>query len=171
MSEEYEESKISSEILKNSIESMKYDFRSRAGTRTEEEWSKLMQTLTGDKGGRKATNLTFHGSFGPSSMQDGSETSDLNNEAEALLRVYKKKLEQDVFNKNIILSFEQLFEAGYLYKYLSIVWQQLSENDDEKTEENDHSKNLSYNERKTSFMLKTPMGSNSRKFDKEQFGE
>ena len=47
-------------------------------------------------------------------MQDGSETSDLNNEAEALLRVYKKKLEQDVFNKNIILSFEQLFEAGYL---------------------------------------------------------
>lgn len=55
-------------------------------------------------------------------MQDGSETSDLNNEAEALLRVYKKKLEQDVFNKNIILSFEQLFEAGYLYKYLSIVW-------------------------------------------------
>lgn len=42
MSEEYEESKVSSEILKNSIESMKYDFRSRAGTRTEEEWSKLM---------------------------------------------------------------------------------------------------------------------------------
>lgn len=146
---------------------MDFDFRSRAGTRTEEEWNKLMQTLTGDKGGRKATNMTFNGSFGPGSINGEIESSDtLNHEGEALLRVYKKKLMQDVFNKNIILSFESLFEAGYLYKYLSIVWQQVDD-DDQKTDE-DHSKNYSYNERKTTFKL-DKTGSQSRKYNRDEF--
>ena len=82
-----------------------------------------MNTLTG---GRRGTNISFNGSFGPASSAyndaENESTGTLNNEGEALLRIYKKKLMQDVFNKNIILSFESLFEAGYLYKYLSIVW-------------------------------------------------
>ena len=57
-------------------------------------------------------------------MQDGDNESNgtLNQEGEALLREYKKKLAQHCFDKNIFLSFESLFEAGYLYKYLGIVW-------------------------------------------------
>ena len=118
-------SKISSDFIRTSIDNMELDFRSRAGTRTEEEWTKLMQTLSGDKGGRKTTMMSFNGSFGPRySMQDGDNESNgtLNQEGEALLREYKKKLAQTVFDKNIFSSFESLFEAGYLYKYLGIVW-------------------------------------------------
>ena len=106
--------------------------RNRADTKTDEEWRNLMQTIYGDQGGRKNTLLTFNGSFGGGSVNDdGSVTPSfaLNQEGEALLREYQRRFAQEVFDKNIFFSFESIFEAGYLSKYKSIVWQHLSDKD------------------------------------------
>ena len=65
---------------------------------------------------------------------------------------YKRRFAQEVFDKNIYFSFESLFEAGYLSKYKSIIWQQLSDDDNSKSEI-ENSGNWSYHERKTSFVL------------------
>ena len=83
-----------------------------------------MQSIYGDQNGRKCTLLTFNGSFGGASLNDdGSNASaKLNQEGEALLREYKRRFAQEVFDKNILFSFECIFEAGYLSKYKSIIW-------------------------------------------------
>lgn len=118
-----------------------------------------MKTICDDQGSRKNTNLTFGGSVND---EEGSETASfiMKQEGEALLRAYKRRFAQEVFDKNIFFSFESIFEAGYLSKYKSIIWQQLSD-DGSKSEREDKSGNWSYDQRKTSFRL-TKAKSSSR---------
>jgi len=83
---------------------------------------------------------------------------ELRKEGEQLLSEYRKEYAQEIFDKNLLTAFKNMFEAGYLFKYYQVVWQ---ENQPESEEENTlkiQTDNQSYKQRGTSFRLTAHRG-------------
>ena len=88
-----------------------------------------------------------------SSLGGGVDDMDaLRQEGEQLLLDYRAQYANDIFDKNILRTFENMFEAGYLFKYFSVVWQEF-QHESEDGSSKILTENQSYKERKKSFRL------------------
>lgn len=54
------------------------------------------------------------------SLEESEEL--LKQEGEQLLSDYRQQYANEIFTKNIFKTFENMFEAGYLFKYYNVVW-------------------------------------------------
>lgn len=77
----------------------------------------------------------------------------LKQEGEQLLSDYRKQYALEIFDKNIFKTFENMFEAGYLFKFYNVVWQENKTPTEEDNSEKFYTENQSYKNRGKSFQL------------------
>ena len=95
-------------------------------------------------------------------IEESSENKDIIHAGEMLLYEYKRNYAIEIFDKSILNCSNNMFEAGYLYKFKNVVWEtENSEKDESIALKSNHdleitpkSNNLSYKQRKSSFRLR-----------------